>query len=123
MLVAANKPLTTWASMNLFKSAVVCMAFVAADGGKISAETPPTAVSAESVKLPESTNSMPMESADFGNSMSSTLIATGVGACVVTGVGVQGNWNRGLRPLTPANHNNDPANCSRFKKIHVRPSG
>ena len=61
MLVAANKPLTTWASMNLFKSAVVCMAFVAADGGKISAETPPTAVSADSVKLPESTNSIGME--------------------------------------------------------------
>ena len=46
--------------MNLFKAAVVCMAFVAADGGKISAETPPTAVTADSVKLPESTNSIGM---------------------------------------------------------------
>ncbi|MDB4639398.1 formylglycine-generating enzyme family protein [bacterium] len=47
--------------MNLFKAAVVCVAFVAADGGKISAESPPTAVSADSVKLPESTNSIGMK--------------------------------------------------------------
>ena len=61
MLVAANKPLTTWVNVNLFKAAVVCAAFVAADGGKISAETPPTAVSAGSVKLPESINSIGMK--------------------------------------------------------------
>ena len=61
MLVAANKPLTTWVNVNLIKAAVVCVAFVAADGGKISAETPPTAVSAGSVKLPESINSIGMK--------------------------------------------------------------
>ena len=47
--------------IQLFKPAVVCVAFVAADGGKISAETPPTAVSAGSVKLPESINSIGMK--------------------------------------------------------------
>ncbi len=56
-----NKPLTTGAMMNPFKSAVLCVAFVAVGGGKISAETPPTAVSADSVKLPESTNSIGMK--------------------------------------------------------------
>ena len=47
--------------MNPFKSAVLCVAFVAVGGGKISAETPPTAVSAGSVKLPESINSIGMK--------------------------------------------------------------
>ena len=61
MLVAANKPLTTWVNVNLIKAAVVCVAFVAADGGKTPAETPPTAVSAGSVKLPESINSIGMK--------------------------------------------------------------
>ncbi|MCH1440900.1 MAG: formylglycine-generating enzyme family protein [Rubripirellula sp.] len=47
--------------MALIKSTVLCAAVIAMCGGEISAETPPTAFSADIVKLPESTNSIGMK--------------------------------------------------------------
>ena len=73
MLVAGQKPLTTGASVNLFKSAVVCVAVVAicgCDRGQPTAPvasnpkpvaTPDTTPNVEDMELPESVDSIGME--------------------------------------------------------------
>ena len=72
MLVAANKPLTTWVNVNLFKAAVVCIAVIAMCGCDRGQPTPPVAsypipvatyapTPVEDMELPESADSIGME--------------------------------------------------------------
>jgi len=61
MIAVGQRTLTTETSVNFFKCAAVCVAVFAASISEIAAETPTTATAADSVKLPESTNSIGME--------------------------------------------------------------
>ncbi len=62
MLVAANKPLTTWVNVNLFQSAVVFVAVLAICGCDQGQPRAPVATNnAAPAQLPESTNSIGMK--------------------------------------------------------------
>ncbi len=62
MLVAANKTLTTWVNVNLFQSAVVCVAVFATCGCEQGQPTAPVATNnAAPAQLPEFTNSIGMK--------------------------------------------------------------
>ena len=62
MLLPVNQSLTTGASVNLFKTVVVCVAVVAICGCDRSQPTPPVATNSPTpVELPESTNSIGMK--------------------------------------------------------------
>ncbi len=56
-----NKPLTTGASVNLFKTAAVCLVFVAMCGCDRGQPTPPIATNVDDMDLPKSADSIGLE--------------------------------------------------------------